>query len=155
MIEAVNSVLANSPITRVVAEQQSVANSYAANPERVQVVAQAPYISPYVHVDVNFDKAVLQIRDSETGDVVRTIPTEGQMEAYRRAQTAVTPALNRQEPQVQSETSAPTVREATVTAPALRAEVKVSTPVASASSTQIQAATAQVAPSTISIDTQA
>ena len=64
MIEAVNSVLSNSPITRIATEQQSVVSSFAANPDRVQVVAQAPYISPYIHVDVNFDKAVLQIRDA-------------------------------------------------------------------------------------------
>lgn len=94
MIEAVNSVLSNAPLVRNVTDQQSAARALAANPDRVQEVAQAPYISPYVHVDVNFDKAVLQIRDSDTGDVVRTIPSEGQMEAYRRAQAAQAPALN-------------------------------------------------------------
>jgi hypothetical protein len=92
MIEAVNSVLSNAAYTKTAIEQQSVAQSYAANPDRIQVAPQAPYISPYVHMDINFDKAVLQLRDSETGDVVRQIPTEGQLEAYKRAQAASTDA---------------------------------------------------------------
>ena len=89
MIEAVNSVLSNAPYTKAVVEQQSAANSFAANPDRIQQAsAQAPYISLYIKVDTNFDKAILQIRDSDTGDVVRQIPTESQLEAYRRAQTS-------------------------------------------------------------------
>ncbi|AEP09103.1 hypothetical protein MICA_769 [Micavibrio aeruginosavorus ARL-13] len=48
------------------------------------MVAQAPYISPYVHVDVNHDKAVLQLRDPDTGDVVRQIPSEPMLDAMRR-----------------------------------------------------------------------
>ena len=89
MLEAVNSVLSNASYTRAAAEQTSVATSYAANPERVQQVStQAPYISLYIKVDVNFNKAVLQIRDIDTGDVVRQIPTESQLEAYRRAQSS-------------------------------------------------------------------
>lgn len=150
MIEAVNSVLSTSPMARVVTEQQSVVNSYAANPERVQVVAQAPYISPYIHVDVNFDKAVLQIRDADTGDVVRTIPSEGQLEAYRRAQAAQTPALNRREPsddeQIKLE-PAPQVRETSAQTPQTSAPT-------SPQGTPIQAAAANVA-ATQTIDTQA
>lgn len=89
MLEAVNSVLSNAQYTRAVVEQQSVSNSYAANPERVQQAStQAPYLSLYIKVDTNFDKAILQIRDNESGDVLRQIPTESQLEAYRRAQTS-------------------------------------------------------------------
>ncbi|PZQ48484.1 MAG: hypothetical protein DI551_01665 [Micavibrio aeruginosavorus] len=89
MLEAVNSVLSNVQYTRAAAEQQSVLNSYAANPERVQqATTVAPYISLYIKVDNNFDRAILQIRDTDTGDVVRQIPTETQLEAYRRAQTS-------------------------------------------------------------------
>lgn len=90
MIEAVNSVISNAVLARGSAEQQSVARSFAANPERVQEVAQAPYVSPYISMDINYNKAVLQIRDSDTGDVVRQFPTESQMEAYRKAQAAQT-----------------------------------------------------------------
>lgn len=88
MIEAVNSVISNAAYTKAAIEQQSVAQSFAANPDRVQVVPQAPYISPYVRMDINYDRAVLQLRDSATGDVVRQIPTESQLEAYKRAQAA-------------------------------------------------------------------
>ena len=89
MLEAVNSVLSNASYTKVATEAQSVVNSYAANPERVQqATTQAPYLSLYIKVDVNFDKAVLQLRDIDTGDVLRQIPSETQLEAYRRAATS-------------------------------------------------------------------
>lgn len=84
MIEAVGSVLQTAPLSRGNAEQASVADSYAANPERIQKAPQAPYISPYVFIDVNFDMAVIQIRDSETGDVVKQIPSEASLEARSR-----------------------------------------------------------------------
>lgn len=90
MIEAVNSVLSNTSLTRGVASQQSTSRSLSANPERVQETAvQAPYVSPYISVDSQSNKAVLQIRDSDTGDVVRQFPTEGQLKAYRTAQEFV------------------------------------------------------------------
>lgn len=88
MIEAVNSVISNAVLARGSAEQQSVVRSFAANPERVQEVAQAPYVSPYISMNIDHNKAVLQIRDSDTGDVIRQFPTESQMEAYRKAQAA-------------------------------------------------------------------
>lgn len=150
MIEAVNSVLSNAPIARAMADQQSVATSFAANPDRVQVVAQAPFISPYIHVDVNFDKAVLQIRDSETGDVVRTIPTEGQMEAYRRAQTTQSPVMNREAPEARQETPSESVRDVAPAPAQSSAPVSSSAPVASAPA----AAPAPVAAAQVSVDTQ-
>lgn len=108
MLEAVNSVLSNASYTKVVADQQSVANSFAANPDRVQQASlQAPYLSLYIKVDVNFDKAILQMRDNESGDVLRQIPSESQLEAYRRAQTsnAVRPATIEEEDTVEISTS--------------------------------------------------
>lgn len=96
MIEGTNSVLATAQIVRGAAEQSSVARSFAANPDRAQEVPagpRAPYISPYIFVDVNFDKAVLQIRDSDTGDVLRQFPSESTLEARSRAD-----ALSRGEP---------------------------------------------------------
>jgi hypothetical protein len=84
MIEAVNSVVANSSLLRGAAEQASVARSLTANPERVQEVARAPYVSPFIYVDVNYNKAVLQIRDSETGDVMKQFPSEQTMEVRAR-----------------------------------------------------------------------
>ena len=47
MIEAVNAVVANASLLRGAAEQASVARSLTANPERVQEVARAPYVSPF------------------------------------------------------------------------------------------------------------
>lgn len=86
MIEAVNSVLSNANVTRVAAEQLSTTRSFVANPEKTQEVARAPYVSPHISIDRSYNRAVLQIRDSETGDVVRQFPTEGQLRAYRDAQ---------------------------------------------------------------------
>lgn len=86
MIEAVNSVLSNTSANRVATEQQSTLRSYATNPDRVQEVARAPYVSPHISIDKNYNKAILQIRDSDTGDVLRQYPTEGQLKAYRTAQ---------------------------------------------------------------------
>jgi hypothetical protein len=82
MIEAANSVLQATPAVRAVAEQASSnLESIAANPERTQkVVIQAPYVSPYISVDVNYDRAVLQLRDSETGDVKDQYPSRSRMQ---------------------------------------------------------------------------
>lgn len=79
---------------KAVVQQQSAMNSFAANPDRVQqATLQAPYVSLYIKVDVNFDKALLLMRDSDTGDVVRQIPSETQLEAYRRAQKVLNPDI--------------------------------------------------------------
>lgn len=88
MIEAVNSVLSNAPLLRGNAEQSSSARPENIVAESISRIPQAPYVSPYISVDVNFDRAVLQIRDGETGDVVRQFPSESALEAVRRAQTA-------------------------------------------------------------------
>lgn len=84
MLEAVNSTLANAPLFRSNTAQQSNAQSMSVNPDKVQVVAQAPYISPYIKVDVNYDKAVILLRNADTGDVVHQIPSEPALEAARR-----------------------------------------------------------------------
>lgn len=86
MIEAVNSVLSNASSTKAVVEQQATTRSLAANPDKTQEVARAPYVSPYISLDRGSNRAVLQIRDSDTGDVVRQYPTESQLRAYRNAQ---------------------------------------------------------------------
>ena len=88
MIEAVNSVLSNASASRQVAEQQSTVRSTAANPNRIQEAAagRAPFVSPAISIDRESNRAIIQIRDSDTGDVVRQFPTEGQLKAYRTAQ---------------------------------------------------------------------
>ena len=84
MLEAVNSVLQTAPLTKGNNEQVSTVDSYAANPERTQRVApQAPYVSPYVYVDVNYNKAVLQLRNGDTGDVEDQFPSEAALRVRR------------------------------------------------------------------------
>lgn len=81
MIEAVNSVLANAPLLRGTAEGQSSASPVATSGvERVET----PYISPYIKVDISHNKAVIQLRDASTGDVVQQIPSETRLEAQRK-----------------------------------------------------------------------
>ncbi len=148
MLEAVNSVLSNAPLTKAVVQQQSVATSFSANPARIQEASlQAPYISLYIKVDTNFDRAVLQIRDSDTGDVVRQIPTESQLEAYRRAQTsnAVRPATAQEE---QAVVETPDLFTAQVTA-------QEAAPQPTQNSATTAPAPAPSAPQTVSVDTQA
>jgi len=88
MIEAVNSVLSNASSTRAAVEQQSTSRTTAVNPDKVQETARTPFVSPYISLDRSSNRAVLQIRDSDTGDVVRQYPTESQLRAYRNAQEA-------------------------------------------------------------------
>jgi hypothetical protein len=92
MIEAVNSTLTNAQLLRGAAEAAaSSTRSFAANPDRVQEAAsapQAPYVSPYIALDLNYDKAVLQIRDRDTGDVVRQFPSESRLAADQRRVSA-------------------------------------------------------------------
>lgn len=92
MIEAVNSALANATLLRGNTEQASALRSQApaGNLEQLEKVEVqlAPYISPFVQVDTNFNKAVLQIRDRDTGDVKRQFPSETTMRA-RAAQAEI------------------------------------------------------------------
>lgn len=87
MIEAVNSVLSNAPASRQIVEQQSTVRSNAANPDKIQEAAvTTPYVSPYISLDRSSNRAVLQIRDSDTGDVLSQYPTKTQIRAYQNAQ---------------------------------------------------------------------
>lgn len=99
MIEAVNSVLSNAPVNRTAVESQSTSRSLSANPDKIQEAAKTPYVSPYISIDRQSNRAILQIRDSDTGDVVRQFPTEGQLKAYRTAQEF----SNRQKAQADTE----------------------------------------------------
>lgn len=82
MIEAVNSVLANSSLLRGNAEQGGQPRANVAQVDNTKVEAPvAPYVSPYIQVDLQANKAVVQIRDSGTGDVVQQFPTEATLRA--------------------------------------------------------------------------
>jgi hypothetical protein len=82
MIEAANSVLQTAPAVRTVAEQASSnLESFAANPARTQkVVIQAPYVSPYIAIDTDYNRAVLQLRNGETGDVTDQYPSRSRLQ---------------------------------------------------------------------------
>ena len=86
MIEAVKSTLAAASSVQKSAEQASNARSFAANPEKKQEVAEIPYVSPSVRVDNNAKIAILEFKDSLSGDVLVQIPSEAQLEAYKRRQ---------------------------------------------------------------------
>ncbi len=86
MIEAVNSVLSSAPLLRGNAEQVSSAPSGVEldiDARGAVSVPKAPFISPYISVDLDTDRAVLQIRDSDTGDVVRQFPSEKRLQQQR------------------------------------------------------------------------
>jgi hypothetical protein len=113
MLEAVNSVISNASLVRAQAEQTSSARSLTANPESVQVVPQAPYISPYIKIDVNYDTAVLAMRDRDTGDFLTTIPSDTRLEAQARdaarqaEQALARPAPETSQPEPQQAQAAP------------------------------------------------
>lgn len=92
MIEAVNSVVVNASLLRNNAEQsqQDRLNSLAVSTTEGEGVELqlAPYVSPFIEIDTNFKKAVLQIRDSSTGEVQRQFPSETTMRA-RAAQAEI------------------------------------------------------------------
>lgn len=83
MIEAVKSTVANSALLRANAGQSSSLSSFAANPDKIQSVSQPPYVSPTVRVDVNTKIAILEFRESLTGEVLAQIPSEQALRSYR------------------------------------------------------------------------
>ena len=99
-----------APLVRAQTEQASVAESYAANPERVQrVLPQAPYVSPYIYIDVAHNRAVLQLRNGETGDVEGQFPSEASLrvraQEAARSTAAPAPAPQQSAPQTEADSA--------------------------------------------------
>ena len=92
MIEAVNSAVANASLIRTNGDQSQQARlssiASSSNTEEGVELQLAPYVSPFIEMDTNFNKAVLQIRDSSTGEVQRQFPSETTMRA-RAAQAEI------------------------------------------------------------------
>lgn len=86
MLEAITSSAMNAVAARVDTEKVSALRSSAITASTAAPSATAPYYSPYIIVDSNFNKAILAIRDNETGNVTQQYPTESQIKAYKRAQ---------------------------------------------------------------------
>lgn len=142
MIEGVNASVASASLLRPVSEQVVASRSYAANPTQVQQLPQAPYVSPYISINYVADKAVLQFRDSESGEVVQQIPSETQLKAYRRAAAQqpliFEPKADRAEERVE------TVKSAAVPTP--KVEVKVDAPVPTDSSDTVSTTESEPSP---------
>lgn len=96
MIGVVGTAAVGGVGTRPEVESGSTLQSFAANPDRLQIapttqndveqgasLPQAGYVSPTVRVDVNAKIAVLEFRDSLSGDVVAQVPSREQLRAYR------------------------------------------------------------------------
>jgi hypothetical protein len=86
MIEAVKSTVASNALLKGNVDQSSTLNSFAANPDKVQNVSQAPYVSPTVRVDVNTKIAILEFRESLSGQVLAQIPSEQAIRSYKLRQ---------------------------------------------------------------------
>ena len=116
MLESVTSTVSSAAALRAAPARSGTAQLGEASPtDFSQSVAQRtgiPFISPFVVFDNNFDEAIIQIRDSATGDVVNQFPSEQtlarrQIEEQRAAQRA------------EAESS---VNQTTATAPAFQGE---------------------------------
>ena len=83
MIEAVKSTVASSTLLKANADTLSATNGYAANPDKIQSVSQAPYVSPTVRVDVLTKIAILEFRESLSGEVLAQIPSENAIRTYK------------------------------------------------------------------------
>lgn len=89
MIEAVNSVVANASLLRTQSEQGSEQRSepVVSIETSGNELPQAPFVSPYISVNTQYNTAVLQIRDSDTGDVVNQFPSEETLASRQIQQT--------------------------------------------------------------------
>ncbi len=83
MIDAVN-IVGVAPLmgTRSIAGESSVIS----NDSRVNFADS--FFSTRIRMDNFLDLAIIEIRSSETGDVIRQFPTEKQIEAFKRSETA-------------------------------------------------------------------
>lgn len=111
MIEAVNATIANSAALRGVAEQAVSARAVELQTQERQPVEPvlAPYVSPYIQVDASFDTAVIQIRDSDTGDVLSQFPSEPSLRSRQAVETFLEGGREREIVQAQTfESTQPT-----------------------------------------------
>ncbi len=82
MIEAVNSSIASTQVLRSNVEHVAAVPVISAKPVSTEDAPQtpkAPYISPYIAIDTTSNKAVIQIRNRDTGDVKDQYPSESRL----------------------------------------------------------------------------
>ena len=90
MIEAVNALIANSSTLRVSTQQvdtEGTRNAQRIEASEASEPVLAPYVSPFIQVDNRFDTAVIQIRDSDTGDVLTQFPSEPSLRSRQAEET--------------------------------------------------------------------
>ncbi len=87
MLEAVNSTISNAPLIKAASPQvQKPAPSNFSRSDYINVTG-ANYNSRVVSLDEATRRAIIQIRDSNTGKSLKQFPTEGQIRAYINAQS--------------------------------------------------------------------
>ena len=106
MIEAVNSVLANASLARTSSAGQGGQERAEVSRSEIEV-PKAPYISPYISVDNSYNQAVIQIRDSETGDVLNQFPSESRLREKAQQAAELQASVENRAPQQSSESAAP------------------------------------------------
>ena len=155
MIEAVNSAVANASLLRTNGDQSQQArlSSLATSSKSEDGVEfqLAPFVSPFIEIDTNFNKAVLQIRDSNTGEVQRQFPSETTMRA-RAAQAEIeSQSVKRTEsaPVTQTDTSSAEPRVSGIQTPSSNVQFSES-PAPSTQSAQSQIASAAFAAGALS-----
>lgn len=86
MISAVNIVENSNMLSAKLRAEPapSAQNIMASLPEFAQIAP--PYISPFVRVDSKTQQAVLMLRETESGEVLRQYPTKKELMAYSRSQ---------------------------------------------------------------------
>ena len=159
MVDVVNSALANAVILRGGAGvQPSVANAAnnSAPKAPIESVAkgpEAPYLSLHISIDYDYDKAILQVRDSDTGDVQDQFPTQSRLAQLRRAQVQAEQVSQQTEsvqpsPEVRTSESTPQVREAPVSNDIITVQEVTSAPVANTPQVAPQVAAAALSAGT-------
>lgn len=89
MIDAIAMTVANAAYARVETQKLGVQPAPVRPLPAVKASVAAPYISPYVIVDDGFSKAILAVRDSATGNIMRQYPSESQIKAYQRTEAVM------------------------------------------------------------------
>lgn len=84
MIEAVNAAISSAVLSRSTSNQTGQSGGVAS--VLADIAPQAPSLS--VHVDLDYDKAVLQVLDGETGDVLTQFPSRETLAERQRTQAA-------------------------------------------------------------------
>lgn len=112
MVDVVNSSLVGAVNLRSAVQDQSGPQGQAASSVQSGGLStpRAPFISPVISLDTNYNKAVLQIRNAETGDVEQQFPTRNRLAELRQDQARQDRAREAQQQESVSQTNAQSVQ---------------------------------------------